>query len=72
MIMQTNLKRYLADHGWSAYRLEKETGLSHNTVYRLMRYEGVGNLYTWRLIADALGCTIDDIINYGEVCYVSE
>ena len=62
--MQSKLKAYLAEKCISSYRLQKDTGLAYNTIYRLMRYDNVGTIDTWQRIADALGCTIDDIVNY--------
>jgi len=64
--MSSRLKRFLAVRGKSAYWLQKETGLAYNTIYRLMRSDNVGTIDTWRRIAEALGCKVDDIINFGE------
>lgn len=62
--MVSHLKKYLLAHGVSAYRLSKDTGLALNTVYGLMDRDK-GTIGTWQLIADALGCTIDEILNFG-------
>ena len=62
----SKLRRYIEEHGVSAYRLQKETGLSFNTIYRLMRNDNVGTIDTWSRISDALGCTIDEILGYGD------
>ena len=64
--MASRLKRFLQVKGNSAYWLQKETGLAYNTIYRLMRSDNVGTIDTWRRIAEALGCKVDDIINYRE------
>ncbi len=36
MPVRWKVKQYLTDHNLSAYRLEKESGLAHGTVYRLV------------------------------------
>ena len=64
--MASRLKRFLQAKGKSAYWLQQETGLAYNTIYRLMRNDNVGTIDTWSRIAEALGCKVDDIINYGE------
>ena len=70
--MASGLKLYLDDKGVSAYRLQKDTGLAYNTIYRLLRTDNVGTIDTWRRIAGALGTTVDEIINYGRIEYGSE
>lgn len=64
--MASHLKRYLEEHGISQYRLQKATGMSTDTMYRLMRTDHIGRLSTWESIADALGCTIDEILKWGD------
>lgn len=36
MPVKWKVKQYLTAHNLSAYRLEKESGLAHGTVYRLV------------------------------------
>ncbi len=64
--MQSKLQMYLKERGISSYRLQKDTGLAYSTIYRLMKFDNVGTIDTWQRIADALRCTIDDIVNYKE------
>ena len=64
--MKSKLRIYLDAHGVSAYRLQKDSGLSRNTIYRLMRQDDIGAIDTWRKIARALGCTIDEILEWGD------
>lgn len=64
--MPSRLKRFLEVRGKSAYWLQQQTGLAYNTIYRLLRSDNVGTIDTWRRIAEALGCKVDDIINYEE------
>ena len=46
----------------SIARLSRETGLSVATVKRLMKDNSKGNVYTWRLVANALGVSIDELV----------
>jgi DNA-binding Xre family transcriptional regulator len=52
MPVRWKVKQYLTAHNLSAYRLEKESGLAHGTVYRLVN----GN--TVNLNAATLDATI--------------
>lgn len=54
------LKSMMEERGITIAELCRRTGLSRNTVRRLRAGES-GNLATWREIARALGCRIDDI-----------
>ncbi len=53
MPVKWKVKQYLAAHNLSAYRLEKESGLAHGTVYRLV------NGSTVNLNAATLDATIN-------------
>ena len=46
----------------SIARLSRETGVSVATVKRLMKDNSKGNVYTWRLVANALGVSIDELV----------
>ena len=46
----------------SIARLSREAGLSVATVKRLMKDNSKGNVYTWRLVANALGVSIDELV----------
>ena len=50
----------------SIARLSRETGLSAATVKRLMKDNSKGNVYTWRLVANALGVSIDELVGLKE------
>lgn len=54
------LKSMMEERGVSIAELCRRTGLSRRTVQRL-RAGGSGTLASWRRIARALGCRIDDI-----------
>lgn len=56
----------MARHGFSKRRLSKETGIYMNTITRILRGDKLGNIHTWMAFADAMGCTLDEIL------YVSE
>ena len=46
----------------SIAHLSRETVLSVATVKRLMKDNSKGNVYTWRLVANALGVSIDELV----------
>lgn len=54
------LKQMMAEKKVTIDQLSKSTGLSRRTIQRL-RANGSGTLASWRKIARALGCRIDDI-----------
>ncbi len=58
------LERYLYDHRWTKYRLAAASGVSLQTLYRMCGGDDVGNVRTWRRVADALGVTVDALLNY--------
>lgn len=48
--------------GVSVHGLANETGLSLATIRRLRRQNMVGSVYTWSLIAEALGVSLSELI----------
>jgi len=58
----TKLGEYLESIGMSRRRLARETGLDYRTVSDLCSGKTEGNLATWKLIAKALGCKLDEIV----------
>jgi transcriptional regulator with XRE-family HTH domain len=55
------LKSRMAEVGMTQAELCRRTGLSANTVRALANGRHDGNVATWRAMARALGCGIDDI-----------
>lgn len=55
------LRAKLKSEGVSQAELCRRTGLSENTVRALVHGRRDGNVATWRAIARALRCGIDDI-----------
>lgn len=56
------LASYMAEHGFSRYQLSRETGIYMNTIKHIINGDRVGNLHTWMAFAEAMGCTLDDIL----------
>ena len=56
------LAAYMKEHGFSKRRLSSETGIYMNTITRILRGDKLGNIHTWMAFADAMGCTLDDIL----------
>jgi len=59
----SRLDDYLKAHGISRRRLAQMTGLDLRTISRLCNQNSRGRMDTWRVIADALGCRIGDIVD---------
>lgn len=57
----TKLESYIRSRGISRIRLSKMAGLSLRTVSRLCEGRSQGRMDTWRLIAESLGCRLEDI-----------
>lgn len=60
--MNDRLARMMEARGVSIRGLSRATGLSVSSVRRALRSASHGSVYTWILIADALGCRLDDIV----------
>ena len=55
----SRLAKAMADKGYSIASLAKETNLTKQTIQRLLKNDGKGNLYTWGTIAETLEVSID-------------
>lgn len=60
------LLAYIRARGISREKLAELAGISANTVYRICAGDRVGTIGTWMRIADALDCSINDIIKEDE------
>lgn len=56
------LAAYLREHKVSRNELSRRTGLSVRTVSDICGGRREGNMATWRAIARALGCALDDLV----------
>ena len=52
----------MQEKGISKKELIRRTGLSESTITRIMRRDMVGNLWTWNAVCDAIGITMNDIL----------
>ena len=57
-----NMRRLMADRGWSAKRMTYETELSRSTVDYLLNGQRGATLAVLRRIRSALGCTWDELL----------
>jgi transcriptional regulator with XRE-family HTH domain len=55
------LRRLREHKGWTPYRLAKESLTSQITIHRLETGERAATLPTLCRIADALGCSLDEL-----------
>lgn len=56
------LAEYMAEHGFSKRWLSRNTGVCVNTITHIIRSDRSGSIYTWLAMAEAMGCTLDDIL----------
>jgi DNA-binding Xre family transcriptional regulator len=59
------LKAKMQDRGYSAPALARETGIHVNTIHHLTNGHFVPRLKNLLRLADALDCTVDDLVNFG-------
>lgn len=60
------LTEYMREHKVSKRWLARNAGVSMNTVTHIMRSDMSGSIYTWLMMAKAMGCTLDDILEERE------
>lgn len=58
MDVQDRIRRYMAQRGWSEYRLAKEAGLSQSTISNLFRRNNAPTLPTLETLCCALGLSL--------------
>ena len=58
----SKLHAFIRARGVSREKLAELAGISANTVYRICAGDRIGTIGTWLRIADALDCSISDII----------
>ncbi len=59
----SRLNDYLRSRGISRRSLSRRTGLALVTISRLCEGRSQGRLDTWRLIAEKLGCRLEEILD---------
>lgn len=42
--------------------LARETGIARSTINRMKRGDDVGTIYSWRMVASALGMTVSELL----------
>lgn len=65
--MQNKLKQVLDDKGISQKELAYMTGYTEPTISNYIKGKRRGSVVAWAIIADAIGCSIDDLIDLKEV-----
>ena len=58
------LEMAMRDSGTSKHQLCRVTGISYTTVTRLMSGDRIGTLDTWLKIADAMGMSLQELLDY--------
>lgn len=60
--IRANIQKLIEAKGWSWYRLSKQSGVSLNSVYNIGNREHGPSTNTMIKIANALGSTVDELI----------
>lgn len=63
LAVSSRVKAFLQSEGLSVVSMGEITGVHTNTIYRTMQGAFLPSLYTAYLIADAMGMTLDQLIN---------
>lgn len=58
----SKLNDYLRSRNISRRSLSKRTGLDLRTISRICEGRSKGSMDSWRLIANRLGCRLEDIV----------
>ena len=67
MDINERIRKLLDEHGWTPYRLAKESGLSDATVGNLFRRNTVPSMATLEAICNGFGITLAQFFTEGEV-----
>lgn len=56
------LREVMREKGWSAKRLSRESGVAYTTITRMLRGDLNGQLYTWSLVCETIGVSMDEVV----------
>lgn len=57
-----NVRRLLVEHGVTATEVAEQLGHDPNSVYRICNGNRMPSALTAKRMADAIGCTVDEIV----------
>ena len=61
-IIANNIRHKLDDMGITVHELSVRSGVSSTMLYHILNYRTIPTLYTARLIADELYCSVEDLL----------
>ena len=61
-VIGRNVRRLLAEHGVTATEVAEQLGHDPNTLYRICNGNRMPSALTAKRMADAIGCTVDEIV----------
>ena len=65
------IKQLLAQRGWSAYRLSKNSGLAESTITNILKRNTVPSIPTLEAICKGFGITISQFFADGEMIEIT-
>ena len=66
MDTKARITELMIRHGWSEYRLAKESGLSQSTISNMFSRNTMPSISTLEVICDAFGLTLAQFFSEGE------
>ena len=69
MDTKARITELMIRHGWSEYRLAKESGLSQSTISNMFSRNTMPSISTLEVICDAFGLTLAQFFSEGELTY---
>ena len=67
MDTKARITELMIRHGWSEYRLAKESGLSQSTISNMFSRNTMPSISTLEVICDAFGLTLAQFFSEGEL-----
>lgn len=66
MDIHKRINALMAERNWTDYRLAKESGLSHSTVYNMFKRNNAPTIPTLECICQAFGLTLSQFFSEGD------
>ena len=67
MDTHSRLRQLMAERGWTAYRLAKESGLSESTLANIFKRNTVPSISTLESVCSAFGISLAQFIAEGDI-----
>ena len=72
MDVTKRIEQFMAQRGWSAYRLRKESGLAQSTLSHVFKKDSEPTISTLEAICSAFGISLGEFFSDGELVPLTE